>query len=317
MRRLPVLPPEAAAKVTEVESLEVLGASRQLTIIAEAFTELARRYEGSALGLIETTMDLADYLASTRGASSQAVANAVYLMVRGVESRASFSMPDLRGWIAERVRAYEEQSRGWMRKLTEHGVELLSATDRVLAYDYSSSVAAIFKAAEDRGWEGTLVVPESRSLNGGHKYVRDLRETKLALEFVPDSAIGSVVSSCGMVVEGAETLSSEGGCYNTVGTFLTALAARYHGVPFYVASTLIKIDTQTRDGERDIPTLEVDDALLAGWEPELASRVRTFCPDLDYTPPEFIVGFVTEEGLLPPAILRERAARALNVGGVK
>ena len=186
-----------------------------------------------------------------------------------------------------------------------------------MAYDYSSSVAAIFRAAEDRGWEGTLVVPESRSLNGGHKYVRDLRETKLALEFVPDSAIGSVVSSCGMVVEGAETLSSEGGCYNTVGTCLTALAARYHSVPFYVASTLIKIDTQTRAGERDIPTLKVDDALLAGWEPELVSRVRTFCPDLDYTPPELIAGFVTEEGLLPPAILSDRATRVLGLEGVR
>jgi translation initiation factor 2B subunit (eIF-2B alpha/beta/delta family) len=309
------LPPEAAAKVAEVESLEVLGASRQLKIIAEAFTELARGYEGSAPGLVETTRGLADYLASTRGASSQAVANAVYSMVRGLESQTGLPMPDLRGWIVERVQAYEEQSQGWMRELSEHGAELLSATDRVLAYDYSSSVAAIFRAAEDRGWEGTVVVPESRSLNGGHKYVRDLRDTKLALEFVPDSAIGSVVSSCGMAIEGAETLSSEGGCYNTVGTFLTALAAGYHDVPFYVASTLIKMDTRTRGGERDIPTLGVDGALLAGWEPELASRVRTFCPDLDYTPPEFIAGFVTEEGVLPPAMLRERAARALGAGG--
>lgn len=315
MRRPPALPPEAAAKVAEVESLEVLGASRQLAIIAEAFTELARGYEGSPPGLVETTKRLADYLASTRGASSQAVANAVYLMVRGLEPRADFPMPDLRGWIVGSVRAYEEQSRGWMRGLTEHGVELVSATDRVLAYDYSSSVAAIFTAAEDRGWEGTVVVPESRSLHGGHKYVRDLRDTKLALEFVPDSAIGSVVSSCGMVVEGAETLSSEGGCYNTVGTFTTALAAEYHSVPFYVASTLIKMDTRTRGGERDIPTLDVDDALLAGWEPELASRVRTFCPDLDYTPPEFIAGFVTEEGVLPPSVLRERATRAFGVRG--
>lgn len=317
MRQPSVLPAEVAAKVAEVESLEVLGASRQLAIIAEAFTELARRYEGSAPGLVETTMGLADYLASTRGASSQAVANAVYSMVRDLKSQAGLPMPDLRGWIVGSVRAYEEQSQGWMRELTEHGAELVSATDRVLAYDYSSSVAAILRAAEDRGWEGTVIVPESRSLNGGHKYVRDLHDTGLSLEFVPDSAIGSVISSCGMVIEGAETLSSEGGCYNTVGTFMTALAAVYHNVPFYVASTLIKMDTRTRGGERDIPTLDVNDALLAGWEPELASRVRTFCPDLDYTPPELIAGFVTEEGVLPPTVIGERATRAFGARGAR
>ena len=262
-------------------------------------------------------MGLADYLASTRGASSQAVASAVYLMVRDLESQAGLPMPDLRGWIVESVRAYEEQSQGWMRELTEHGAELVSATDRVLAYDYSSSVAAILRAAEDRGWEGTVVVPESRSLNGGHKYVRDLRDTELSLEFVPDSAIGSVISSCGMAIEGAETLSSEGGCYNTVGTFMTALAAGYHNVSFYVASTLIKMDTRTRGAERDIPALDVDKALLAGWELELASRVRTFCPDLDYTPPELIAGFVTEEGVLSPTVLGERATRASGMRGAR
>lgn len=317
MSRPPELPPAAAAKVDEMESLEVLGASRQLTIIAAAFEELAEAYDGPSTGLVETTRRLVDYLDSTRGESSQGVSNAVRLMVHGLEAQSDLPVTELRAWIVERVRAYEARSRRWMRELTEHGVGLLTNGKRVLAYDYSSSVAHVLRVANDRGWEATLVLPESRSLSGGHKYVRDLRETGLSLEFVPDSSIGSAVSSCELVLVGAETLSAEGGCYNTVGTFLTALAARYYGVPFYVTSTLIKTDLKTAPGVRGIPNLDLDDTLLDGWEPELAGRVRTVCPDLDYTPPEFVAGLVTEVGLLAPSELQGRAARLLDYEGLK
>lgn len=316
MRRLPELPPEAAAKVEEIERLKVLGATRQLTMMADALVGLAEGYDGPPAGLAAAVSGLADHFVSTRGQSSQAVSNAVHLMVDGVEAQVALSVPALRRWIVEKVRAYESASEGWMQALIGHGTELLAGAGRILAYDYSSSVAEILRVASDRRSETglgiTVVVPESRSLDGGHKYVKDLRDTDLAFEFVPDSSIASALSSCEAVLEGAETLSAEGGCYNTVGTFSAALAARHYGVPFYVVSTLIKTDLETPDGEREIPELELGDTLLAGWEPHLARRVRAACPDLDYTPPGFITALVTEVGRIPPEALRGHAARLLG-----
>lgn len=311
------LPPLAAIKLRELESLQVLGASRQLGIIADALVALAEEYDGTPEGLIESVRSLTQYLTATRGQSSQAIGNALGLMTQGLNAQSDLPLAALREWITSRVREYDTQAGEWIRVLTEHGVVQVNGARRVLAYDYSSSVAAILRAASHASTEPiTAVLPEARTLDGGRKYVLDLADTPLRFEVVPDSAIASVISGCDLVLVGAETLTTEGGCYNTVGTFLTALAAAHHHVPFYVASTLIKIDMQTLPGERrHIPVLDMSARLLEGWAPEDSSRVKARCPDLDYTPPEPIAAFITEQGILAPCELGACASRLLDPKG--
>jgi translation initiation factor 2B subunit (eIF-2B alpha/beta/delta family) len=306
------MPPSVEEKVAEMESLEVLGATRQLSIVADALVMLAEQHEGGPEDLARDARRLSDYLISTRGQSSQAIGNALKLMLEGLEERAELSRTpgNLSEWLVQQVRAYEAASQNWIRNLTEHGTNLLSSCRRVLAYDYSSSVAAILRSADE--WEGQLevVVPESRILDGGAKYLSDLQDTKLRLDFVPDSALGVTVRDCDLVLEGAETLSAEGGCYNTVGTFLAALAARYWRKPFYVASALIKIDAGTvRGNQRPVPIVDLRESLFGDRFAHFGPRVRASCPDLDYTPPDLITGFITEEGILPPSAIWQHAAR--------
>lgn len=310
--RPPTMPSSVEEKVAEMESLEVLGATRQLNIVADALVMLAEQHEGGPEDLARDARRLSDYLISTRGQSSQAIGNALKLMLEGLEQKAELSRRsgDLGEWLVRQVRAYEAASQEWIRDLTEYGANLLSGCRRVLVYDYSSSVAAILRSADEREEQLEVVVPESRTLDGGAKYLSDLRDTKLRFEFVPDSALGVVVRDCDLVLEGAETLSAEGGCYNTVGTFLAALAARYWRKPFYVASTLIKIDAGTVEGiQRPIPIVDLRESLFGDRFAHLGPRVRASCPDLDYTPPDLITGFITEMGILPPSAVWQHAAR--------
>jgi ribose 1,5-bisphosphate isomerase len=308
----PTMPPSVQEKIAELESLEILGATRQLHIVADALVMLAEQHDGEPEDLAREARELSDYLISTRGQASQAIGNTLNLMLEGLEERAKLSptSADLRAWLVAMVREYEDATHNWMRDLTEYGANLLSGRRRVLAYDYSSSVARILRSAEERGEELTVVVPESRILDGGAKYVSDLQDTQLLFELIPDSAVGEAVRHCDVVFEGAETLSAEGGCYNTVGTLLTALAAKYWTVPFYVASTLIKIDAKTLEGrQRPIPSVDLRDSLSSDYPPVLGSRIRTSCPELDYTPPELITSFITEVGILPPSALWQHAIR--------
>lgn len=307
----PALSPRAAGKLAALESLEVLGASRQLRIIGELLAAVAEEYAGEPDGLIWSVRSVQDYLVATRGQSSQAVGNALHVMLGGLDVGAGEDLESLRERVMRSVREYDSRAQEWMRALTEYGANLLAGRRRVLAYDYSSSVAAILRCADERArGKLTVVVPESRTLDGGRKYVVDLQDTELGLEFIPDPAIATAMPSCDLVLEGAETLSAQGGCYNTTGTLLTALVAQHWRVPFYVASTTIKIDAGTLRGQvRNVPPVDLGRTALQGWEPHLLSRVRAGCPDLDYTPPELIAGFITEEGVLPPGALWQHAAR--------
>lgn len=305
------MPHSVEEKISELESLEILGATRQLHIVADALNLMAERHDGEPREMAHDTLRLAEYLTSTRGQASQAIGNALNLMLEGLEEKAgsAHTSEELRLWMTAQVKAYKDTTNEWVENIAAYGANLLSGRRRVVAYDYSSSVAYILKVAAERGEEFALVVPESRILDGGAKYIPDLEDTGFLLEMVPDAAISALMRDCDLVLEGAETLSAEGGCYNTTGTLQTALAAKYWGKPFYVASTLIKLDVDSLKGHaRLIPSLDVGDLLL-GDRVSDSKTLSATCPELDYTPPELITGFVTEVGILPPPALWHYALR--------
>lgn len=305
------LPKETEQRLTELENLQVLGATRQLHMLADALRALVEGHNGGASEIARDTRTLSEYLISTRGQSSQAIGNALNLMLSGLGQRAesATSTEEFREWLVAQISEYKASTDAWMEKLTEYGANLLTGCRRVVAYDYSSSVSRIFSAAAARGQRLTVVLPESRILDGGVKYLAELEEADHYVELVPDSAVAALMHNCDMVLEGAETISAEGGCYNTTGTFQAALVAQYWRKPFYVASTSIKLDPSTVEGQaRSISTLDLSGDLL-GEQEAPPENVTAACPELDYTPPWLIHGFITELGVMPPAALWRQALR--------
>lgn len=308
----PHLPPRAAARLDEFESPHVLGASRQLEIAADLLVCVAEEHEGNGSDLVRQLRHVAAYLAALRGESSQAIPNALALMLDRIDDRQHWPLDEFRASVVEQARGYRKQARRRMAAITEYGATLASGAERILVFDYSSSVAAILKAIGHAGVISTVVIPEARTLDGGRRYVEDLQDSPLTFEFIPDAAIGSKVKGCDLAFIGAETISAEGGCYNTTGSFMVALACQYWRVPLYTPTTLIKIDTRTLFGyHRPIPDLDSArlGRLTEGWPNTLAVRVNVSSPDLDYVPPELMAGFVTEAGILPPATIVAHAAR--------
>lgn len=310
----PDLSPNAAQVLTTLESTEILGASRQLKIAADLFVALTNEYDGASNGLICSLRQAANYLIAMRGGSSQAVPNAIHLMLEGLEEETHLPLEDLRKRVTQHVLEYDEAARQWMKSLTFIGASLVARSDRILAYDYSSSVSGILRVVHEGGHALTVVVPEARSLDGGRKYLADLRDLELHFEFIPDAAMSSMIRDCDLVIVGAETLSAQGGCYNTIGTLTAAIAAEYWRVPFYVASTLIKIDAATLRGRlRTIPDRDVN-SMIEEWNLSVPPTIRAVYPDLDYTPPNLITGVITELGILPPAALWQHAKQFPDAG---
>lgn len=308
----PNLHPRAAARLDDFERPHVLGASRQLELAADLLVCVIDEHEGPVADLVHRLRQVAAYLVALRGGSSQAFPNALAVMLDEIDERQHETLDRFQGIVIKQIQDSVEQARRHMTTIAEIGASLVANTQRIFTFDYSSSVAMILKALGGSRPIPAVVIPEARTLDGGRRYVEDLRDSALQLEFIPDAAIGSKVNGCDLAFIGAETVSAEGGCYNTTGSFLVALACQYWGVPLYTPTSLIKIDPLTALPDRR-PIPDLDSArlkrLTAEWPDALAQRVTVSSPDLDYVPPELMTGFITELGILPPTAIAAHAER--------
>ncbi|HEX5635392.1 MAG TPA: hypothetical protein VFX50_19250, partial [Gemmatimonadales bacterium] len=84
-----------------------------------------------------------------------------------------------------------------------------------------------------------------------------------------------------------------------IGTYGLALAARAHGVPFYVAAPRSTVDFAIPDGAA-IPIEERSPAEVTALHGTRTApeQVGAWNPAFDVTPAALITGFITDAGLL-------------------
>jgi methylthioribose-1-phosphate isomerase len=101
------------------------------------------------------------------------------------------------------------------------------------------------------------------------------------------------------VVVGTDRVAANGDVANKIGTYMVAVLAHRHGIPFYVACPLSTIDLQTPDGSM-IPIEErsVDEVLGHGAVRWAAAGVSVRNPAFDVTPAELVTALITEKGIV-------------------
>jgi methylthioribose-1-phosphate isomerase len=143
-------------------------------------------------------------------------------------------------------------------------------------------------------------VSETRPRNQGQLTAWELGQAGVPRSFVADNAAGLLLmrGEIDVVIVGADRIAANGDVVNKVGTYLKALAARAHEVPFYVAAPLSTIDFGCPDGaavpieERAPEELGIHSAGLADCP------VRNLA--FDVTPAALIAGIITEHGVFSP-----------------
>jgi ribose 1,5-bisphosphate isomerase len=298
----PPLPTEAEAIVQSFESGAVLGASRTIRLINEVFClQVAASAAREGAALAAEVRQAADYFVATRGALSPAVGNAIRCTLRGLEATGAHATVDeVRQFVVQRTADYNRLSLEHVRRIAQYGANLLAAGDRIIAYDYSSTVEAVLQQAAQDGKRLHVVVPESRFLNGGQPILRDVIEWGHTATFTVDMALGPELRRARSMWVGVESLTATGGFWTTIGTRTAAILAQHYQVPFYVPTELIKIDPRSAQGfQREVRREPIQ--VFQDLDPVLAhASVSVECDDLEYTPRELITAFVTEVGVLPP-----------------
>ncbi len=162
---------------------------------------------------------------------------------------------------------------------------------------HGTALAPIY-AAHDAGLAVHVWVSETRPRNQGLLTAWELAQAGVPHTLIADNAAGLLLmqGKVDCVIVGADRIAANGDTANKVGTYLKALAARAHGVPFYVAAPVSTIDFACPDGAH-IPIEE-----RAAAELGAACRMDTPVanPAFDVTPAGLIAGIITERGIHPP-----------------
>jgi len=212
-----------------------------------------------------------------------------------------------RAWAEARAIAAEDRAAN--AAIGRHGRALLLAcrtpgrtlnvmthcnAGRLATVDHGTALAPVY-AAHAAGEAVHVWVSETRPRNQGLLTAWELAEAGVPFTLVADNAAGLLVMQgrVDVVIVGADRIAANGDVANKVGTYLKALAAAAHGVPFYVAAPLSTIDYACAAGT-DIPIEERDGAELG------ANGLPVANPAFDVTPAARVTAIVSERGALPP-----------------
>ncbi|CUG89402.1 methylthioribose-1-phosphate isomerase, putative [Bodo saltans] len=167
-----------------------------------------------------------------------------------------------------------------------------------------------------------LYACETRPWNQGARLtVYECVEENIPCTLICDSAAASLMKSkrIDAVIVGADRVCNNGDTANKIGTYHLAVAAKHHGVPFYVAAPSTTLDPNTATG--DSVTIEEREPLEITHNLQTKQRVvaegehlSIWNPVFDITPGEIITGgIITEDGVVEP----KAAAPFFDFGGAK
>jgi methylthioribose-1-phosphate isomerase len=102
-----------------------------------------------------------------------------------------------------------------------------------------------------------------------------------------------------VVVVGADRIAANGDVANKIGTYMVAVLAARHGIPFYVAAPLSTIDLAISTGD-DIPIEERTPTEVTHIKDKRITPegVKIQNPAFDVTPAELVTAIITEAGVV-------------------
>jgi methylthioribose-1-phosphate isomerase len=205
-----------------------------------------------------------------------------------------------------------DEDREMCRRIGEHGLALLGENARVLTHcnagalatgGIGTALAPVYLAAE-RGRKVAVFADETRPLMQGSRLTAwELAQAGIEVTVLADNMAASLMREgrVDVVIVGADRIAANGDVANKIGTYPLALAARHHGVPFYVAAPWSTFDPATETGHQIVIEHRAADELGQSFASPVAPRdVAVYNPAFDVTPAALVTAFITDRGIVRP-----------------
>jgi methylthioribose-1-phosphate isomerase len=137
-------------------------------------------------------------------------------------------------------------------------------------------------------------------LQGARLTTWELRQEGIPVTLICDNMAGAVISmgKVDAVIVGADRIARNGDVANKIGTYILAVLANRHDIPFYVAAPASTFDPAVESGDMIVIEQRSPDEVTAAFGSRTAPEgINVFSPAFDITPRELISSYITDRGL--------------------
>lgn len=247
------------------------------------------------------------------GASRPTAVNLFWALKRMREvwqSCAHKSLQEIAKTLINEAHAVASEDVAINKAMGAHGEKLLSDGARVLTHCNAGALATaghgtalgVIRSAVAAGKQISVIADETRPfLQGARLTAWEMVQEGIPITLISDGMAGHLMATgcIDAIVVGTDRVAVNGDVANKIGTYMVAVLANRHKIPFYVACPLSTIDISISNGlqipieERDSKeVLELADIRTA------AQGVSVRNPSFDVTPAELVTAIITERGVI-------------------
>lgn len=272
----------------------------------------AKQFVGTNIADLE---DELDYICDVLGATRPTAVNlfwAIDRMKRTFQKAKSEgkSIAEIQQTLIEDAKAIHDEDIESQRLIAKFGGELIEDNSTVLTHCNAGALATggvwgtalgVIRGAVDQGKHISVIADETRPyMQGARLTAWELMKDDIPVTLITDSMSGHVMKKGRVqaVVVGSDRIAANGDVANKIGTYMVAVLAKRHGIPFYVAAPLSTVDLSCPTGdeipieERDIREVtHVKDIQLAPDDATVSNYA------FDVTPNDLVTAIITEKGV--------------------
>ena len=226
------------------------------------------------------------------------------------EATATQDVGEIKARLIEEAKSIFKEDIEANRSIGRHGADLIPDGSTVLTHcnagalatagDYGTALGVI-RGARDAGKHVAVIADETRPfLQGLRLTAWELAKDNIPVTVITDNMAGHVMKSgkVDAVVVGADRIAANGDAANKIGTYMVAVLAHKHDIPFYVAAPISTLDLTLETGQ-DIPIEERDSKEVThiGQQQLAPDGVEVHNPAFDVTPNDLITAIITDKGV--------------------
>jgi methylthioribose-1-phosphate isomerase len=220
------------------------------------------------------------------------------------------SVSEIKQILVADAKAIHDEDIESQRLIAKFGGELIDDNSTVLTHCNAGALATggvwgtalgVIRGAVDQGKHISVIADETRPyLQGARLTAWELMQDDIPVTLITDNMSGHIMKNGGVqtVVVGSDRIAANGDVANKIGTYMVAVLARRHGIPFYVAAPLSTVDLNCPTGDQ-IPIEERDRLEVTHMKDiQLApDGVGITNYAFDVTPNDLVTAIITEKGV--------------------
>jgi len=237
---------------------------------------------------------------------------AVERMKRMADENIDSSVKGIKSLLVEEARKMLDEDIAINQAMGRHGQKLLKDGSRILTHCNAGALATggygtalgVVRAAVEAGKHIEVFADETRPfLQGARLTAWELKESGIPVTVITDNSAGYFMQhgKVDAIIVGADRIAANGDVANKIGTYMVAVLAKTHGIPFYVAAPMSTIDASAKSG-KEIPIEQRDEKEVTHFQGRRTTPhgVAAQNPAFDVTPHRYVSAIITEKGIITP-----------------